>query len=195
MHNQSVLRKKYKLWFDYYKGQFTCLICNKDNPEVLEFHHLDPKIKKYSISTMICQCMRLQDIQAELKKCIPVCRNCHAEIENGSISYNDILKKAEEYSKYYRPGENILDGFPTMMLAFAGFTIVYKYYVDFIKNERIIHNFKESEDDYSSEERHPDYVNFCNKRIETKDPEVDMELDRPDVLGEFIRGFTDMDLS
>jgi hypothetical protein len=39
-----------------------------DNPVVLEFHHLDPKKKKYSISTMINHCMRLRDIQVELIK-------------------------------------------------------------------------------------------------------------------------------
>ena len=46
----------------------------------------------------------------------------------------------------------------------------------------------------SSEERHPDYVDFCKKRIVTKDIDVDIELDKPDVLGEFDRGFSDIDL-
>jgi hypothetical protein len=32
------------------------------------------------------------------------------------------------------------------------------------------------------------------KSEETKDPNVDIELDRPDVLGEFDRGFSDIDL-
>ena len=72
-----------------------------DNPVVLEFHHLDPKKKKYNISTMNSQCMRLEDIQAELKKCIVACSNCHK-----SKSYEEVLKKAEEeYSDSYRLGE------------------------------------------------------------------------------------------
>ena len=198
LYSQSVLRKRYKLWFDIYKRDFRCIVCKNDDTEVLDFHHLDRKIKKCSISSMIGGCMKLQDIQAELKKCIAVCLHCHRKIENGSISKDEVMEKENE--EYYgigkpRPGENILDDFPTIMLAVGGFTIVYRYDVHYIKNERILHNFKESEDDYySSEERHPDYVDFCKKRIVTKDTDVDIELDKPDVMGEFDRGFSDIDL-
>jgi len=37
--------------------------------------------------------MRLQDIQAELKKCIAVCLHCHRKIENGSISEDEVMEK------------------------------------------------------------------------------------------------------
>ena len=61
---------------------------------------------------MICQCMRLRDIQVDLKKCIAVCPSCHEEIEKGLISSEEVLKKAKrEYSKYYRPGENMFEDF------------------------------------------------------------------------------------
>jgi hypothetical protein len=40
---------------------------------------------------MICG---LQDIQAELKKCIAVCLHCHRKIENVSISEDEVMEKA-----------------------------------------------------------------------------------------------------
>lgn len=101
LYNQSVLRKRYKLWFDIYKRDFRCVICKNGDTEVLDFHHLDPMIKNHSISTMICGCMKLQDIQAELKKCIAVCLYCHRKIENGSISEDAVMEKAKE--EYYIP--------------------------------------------------------------------------------------------
>ena len=87
--------------------------------------------------------MKLQDIQAELKKCIAVCLHCHRKIENGSISKDEVMEKANEESIIGnpRPGENILKAFPTIMLAFKSFTIVYRYDVHYIKNERILHHY------------------------------------------------------
>lgn len=188
---QTVRSLKYKHWFDNYKKQFRCVMCKNGDPEVLDFHHRDPKEKKYSISTMICQCMRPQDIQAELKKCIAVCLHCHRKIHNRTISKDEVMKKAKE--EYYiignpRPGEDILEDFCMCMLKNYGeITIVSKYDEDDMKRRRILHNFKETDDDIYLE-KHPDYVNFCKKRIETQDPEVDMELYRDDDLGEFYRG-------
>jgi hypothetical protein len=63
---------------------------------------------------MICG---LQDIQAELKKCIAVCLHCHRKIENGSISEDEVMEKAnEEYYIIENPRENILVAFPVSML-------------------------------------------------------------------------------
>ena len=42
----------------------------------LEFHHLDPKEKDFSISTNI---KSLDLIKKELDKCILLCANCHRE--------------------------------------------------------------------------------------------------------------------
>lgn len=69
-----------------------CSICgyNKCN-EALEFHHLVPEKKDFSISSF-----KVEDISKiiyELKKCICVCGNCHREIHNGLLKIPDDVKR------------------------------------------------------------------------------------------------------
>jgi hypothetical protein len=162
-------RIRYQVWFEQYKSEkFRCVICKNDNPVVLEFHHLDPKKKKYNISTMIYQCMKLIDIQAELKKCIVLCSNCHALVEDNSVSKDELLQKArEEHDKHFRPGEDILEDFAALMLENINPFIVYRYDDAYISNFRVRQNFY----DYEFE-KHPDYIDFYRKYILSKQSET-----------------------
>ena len=47
----------------------------------LEFHHLNPKEKEFTISGS--HCYSWGRIKKELDKCILLCANCHREIESG----------------------------------------------------------------------------------------------------------------
>jgi rubrerythrin len=60
-----------------------CNICgyNKCNA-ALSFHHLDPFQKDFEISS-ISSPKKLEYLIEEVKKCILVCNNCHAEIHAG----------------------------------------------------------------------------------------------------------------
>lgn len=49
----------------------------------LDFHHLDPSQKEYSIGQL--RTYSLEKLKTELDKCICVCRNCHGEIHAGLI--------------------------------------------------------------------------------------------------------------
>ena len=51
----------------------------------LEFHHEDRKAKSFSISKGINSGKSLNKLLEEAKKCILVCSNCHAEIEEDLI--------------------------------------------------------------------------------------------------------------
>ena len=67
---------------DYKGGECQCCGYNKCNG-ALEFHHIDPKTKKFSISQY-----RSSDgysLTEELDKCVLVCSNCHREIHAGYI--------------------------------------------------------------------------------------------------------------
>jgi len=49
----------------------------------MHFHHRDPATKEFSISEYGV-CRSWERMLAEAKKCVLVCSNCHAEIEEGS---------------------------------------------------------------------------------------------------------------
>lgn len=63
-----------------YKGG-ACQICGYSRSHAaLDFHHLDPMEKDFSISSRMTS---FNAIKAELDKCVLVCANCHREIHDG----------------------------------------------------------------------------------------------------------------
>lgn len=80
-----------------------CQLCGYDkNEKALEFHHINPEEKEFSLSD--CALKKLDDVYNELRKCILVCANCHriihydAEFKETLItSFNEI--KAKEYAE------------------------------------------------------------------------------------------------
>lgn len=70
-----------------YKGG-CCQVCSYDRCiNALEFHHLDPTKKDFSISQ--AKNKSFDKIKSELDKCILVCANCHREIHYKSGKYAD----------------------------------------------------------------------------------------------------------
>lgn len=61
----------------------SCLVCGYDkHPRALHFHHLNPAEKLYVISR--CGHTRsYADVLREAQKCVLLCANCHAEVEDG----------------------------------------------------------------------------------------------------------------
>lgn len=52
----------------------------------LHFHHIDPSQKKFPISDAVSSGKYSQEeVEAEIKKCVLVCANCHAEIHASLI--------------------------------------------------------------------------------------------------------------
>lgn len=73
-------RRKNKLKSLEYKGT-KCSICSYDSCiRALDFHHLNPNEKEYSISGIMNH--RWSFIKKELDKCVLVCANCHREIHD-----------------------------------------------------------------------------------------------------------------
>jgi transposase-like protein len=63
-----------------------CCVCGYDRyVGALEFHHLDPSQKRLEISRNGVA-LALDTLRAEARKCVLVCRNCHAEIEGGIVT-------------------------------------------------------------------------------------------------------------
>lgn len=80
----NLRRRKIKQMAVEYKGG-QCSKCGyKKYIGALEFHHLDPNEKDFSISKS-GHCSSWEKVKIELDKCILVCSNCHKEIHGEII--------------------------------------------------------------------------------------------------------------
>ena len=62
--------------------------------KALEFHHLDPSQKDFTISN---DHFKLLDAVAESKKCILICSNCHKELHDNMWTIEELnLEEMEE---------------------------------------------------------------------------------------------------
>ena len=66
----------YRTW----KETLCCSICSEADSYCLDFHHLDPTQKDFSISDAVSFGLHSDKMTEELKKCIVVCKNCHTKI-------------------------------------------------------------------------------------------------------------------
>lgn len=74
-------REKLKAMSIEYKGG-CCFRCGYNKcSNALEFHHLDPSQKEFSLSHRGLT-RSWEKIQIELDKCVLVCANCHREIHS-----------------------------------------------------------------------------------------------------------------
>lgn len=81
-NSESVIlwRKRVKQKLIDYKGG-KCEFCGYNKCiKALQFHHLNPKEKDFSIAGMS---LSFEKLKKEVDKCILVCSNCHAEIHDG----------------------------------------------------------------------------------------------------------------
>lgn len=75
-----------------------CLICGyKRCSQALEFHHMDSSLKTSEISTMVRYLASYEKIDAEIKKCVVLCSNCHRELHAKIIKlpYAGVTQSAE----------------------------------------------------------------------------------------------------
>jgi hypothetical protein len=62
-----------------------CRLCGyRTYVGALDFHHVDPSKKKFTLSVRGL-CYSWETVVAEAKKCVLLCKNCHAEVENGIV--------------------------------------------------------------------------------------------------------------
>ena len=74
-----VYNKKVSDWFDEYKSNLTCSNCPESRWWVLDFHHLDPSEKEYSLGHLKSQGSKPKLLK-EMAKCIVLCSNCHRDL-------------------------------------------------------------------------------------------------------------------
>ena len=54
-----------------------CEDCGYFHEAAMDWHHVDPSTKEYTVSRMIRRKMSFARIKAEIEKCVCLCSNCH----------------------------------------------------------------------------------------------------------------------
>jgi transposase len=68
-----------------------CRLCGYDLClAALEFHHLDPQAKEFAVSRRGAH--SIERLREEVRKCILLCSNCHAEVESGFGSVSGVAQ-------------------------------------------------------------------------------------------------------
>ncbi len=80
-------RAALRLWYEDYRAELCCSECGESHPAILDFHHKDPKTKRYDISQMIGKGYAKKSILKEMMKCDILCSNCHR-----IFHYNEKMK-------------------------------------------------------------------------------------------------------
>ena len=61
-----------------YKKMIGCSKCGyNENPDILHFHHIDPRTKVANISRMVGKNHSMKRIKEEINKCRLLCITCH----------------------------------------------------------------------------------------------------------------------
>ena len=76
-----------------------CTKCGQNRKYVIDFHHIDPSLKKFDVSKGSTGRSK-NSILEEINKCVCLCRNCHTEFHYlyGNIPKNPI-DSLNEYLK------------------------------------------------------------------------------------------------
>ena len=74
-----------------------CIRCDYKFPEGIDFHHIDRSKKEFGIAQVYA---KFNDkLKAELRKCAPLCKNCHAEFHAGRFELEPYLHKIPKFNK------------------------------------------------------------------------------------------------
>lgn len=84
-----------------------CIRCGYNLPEGIDFHHIDPSIKEFGIAQFHA---KFNDkLKAELRKCAPLCKNCHAEFHAGRFDLGPLLHKLPKFNENTEKQDSIRD--------------------------------------------------------------------------------------
>ena len=64
-------------------AQFGCLLCDVIDPDLIDWHHVNPEEKLFDIKGALARNHELW--WNEVLKCIPVCCNCHRKIHTNKL--------------------------------------------------------------------------------------------------------------
>jgi hypothetical protein len=81
LESQRQSRKKIRIFLRQYKEDKKCSRCSENHPACLDFHHIDPKNKLFTIGLeALSRKLSISKIEEEIKKCEILCSNCHRKL-------------------------------------------------------------------------------------------------------------------
>ena len=69
-----------------------CIVCGESEPICIDFHHIDPSKKDFTIGQHRSRNKIL--LQAEIDKCVCLCANCHRKVHAGVIDLSNYICKS-----------------------------------------------------------------------------------------------------
>ena len=79
------------------------MICGETEPVCLDFHHIDPNEKDFTIGKH--RNKSKENLMKEIEKCVCICANCHRKIHAGIINLENYLDK----SSLQNPEESVTE--------------------------------------------------------------------------------------
>ena len=67
-----------RLIYNEWKKTLSCIKCGENHPACIEFHHINPEEKEYTISMLSGKTLKF--ILKEAAKCQILCANCHRKL-------------------------------------------------------------------------------------------------------------------
>lgn len=89
--------KRNKDFIIRFKKRCKCIKCGLNKWYLIEFHHLIPSLKYKSITDLQFNAYSIKKIKEEIRKCVPICRNCHMEYHY--LERQNLINTFEEYLK------------------------------------------------------------------------------------------------
>lgn len=80
-------RAKYDAW----KQQQKCCVCNENDVDCLDLHHIDPAAKDIAVGQVI-RVWSWERLQREIQKCVVLCANCHRKLHKGKITLRGVAQ-------------------------------------------------------------------------------------------------------
>jgi hypothetical protein len=82
-------------------GGGACAICGYNkNIAAFHFHHLEPSKKRFRLDSQAISNRSWNSILEEFAKCILLCGNCHAELHNPDLIYEELKAQFEGIEVY-----------------------------------------------------------------------------------------------
>jgi hypothetical protein len=75
--NNERYRLKFRVFLWDYLTEHPCVVCNENDPIVLDFDHINPANKEFNIAETMKLQIGMVRLKKELAKCQVLCANCH----------------------------------------------------------------------------------------------------------------------